>query len=239
MQNDILATLTRLSDAALVAQVKTLVCRERDATAEVVAHLAELDTRDVHLREGYPSLYVYCREVLGLSEWEAYNRIEVARTVRRFPTVLGMLADGSVYLTAVRRLAPHLTAANHEELLDSARGKTTAEIEQIVARLSPRPDVAASVRPLHLKADQVVDGPGFVRPGLENACEPTQPGGASPDPGSSVPVPAEGNPQVGTAAVRGSEPTPPVAVPLSPNRYRLQLTISGETLEKLAWLRTC
>ena len=58
MQNDILASLNRLSDGELVARVKSLVSRERDLTAEIVAHLAELDTRDVHLREGYPTLFV-------------------------------------------------------------------------------------------------------------------------------------------------------------------------------------
>ena len=50
MKNDILASLARLSDAQLVAQLQGLVARERDATAQIVAHLAELDTRDVHLR---------------------------------------------------------------------------------------------------------------------------------------------------------------------------------------------
>jgi hypothetical protein len=101
MQNDIFTSLTRLSDAELVARIKSLVARERDATAQIVAHLAELDTRDVHLREGYESLYAYCRDALGLSEWEAYNRIEVARTARRFPVILEMLAAGAIHLTAV------------------------------------------------------------------------------------------------------------------------------------------
>ena len=86
MPIDILARLNRLPDTELVAQVKTLIRRERGVTAEVIAHLAELDTRDVHLREGYTSLFVYCRDALGLSEWEAYNRIEVARAARRFPS---------------------------------------------------------------------------------------------------------------------------------------------------------
>jgi hypothetical protein len=98
--------LDRLPDAQLVARVKALIRRERGVTAEVIAHLAELDTRDVHLREGYTSLFVYCRDVLGLSEWEAYNRIEVARAARRFPVILEMLEEGAVHLTAVRRLAP-------------------------------------------------------------------------------------------------------------------------------------
>lgn len=123
MQNHILASLARLPDAVLVAQMKSLLARERDVTAELVAHLAEMDTRDVHLREGYTSLFVYCRDALGLSEWEAYNRIEVARAARRFPVVLEMLAEGSVNLTTVRLLAPQFTPENHREVLESARGK--------------------------------------------------------------------------------------------------------------------
>jgi hypothetical protein len=146
MKNDILSSLRHLSDAVLVAGLETSLTRERDETASVVAHLAELDTRDVHLREGYPSLFVYCRDALGMSEGEAYNRIEVARAARRFPVVLDMLADGRVHLTAVRLLAPHLTVDNHADVLGSARGKTKLEIQEIVARLAPRPDAPVSVR---------------------------------------------------------------------------------------------
>jgi hypothetical protein len=143
MQTDILVSLTRLSDRKLLSRMKDLIVRERDATAELIAHLAEMDTRDIHLREGYPSLFAYCRDVLRLSEWESYNRIEVARTVRRFPMILGLIADGSVHLTAVKLLAPHLTPENHRHVLDSARGKTKAEVEKIVARLAPQPDVGS------------------------------------------------------------------------------------------------
>jgi hypothetical protein len=203
MQNDILTSLTFLSDAELVARVKSLVARERDATAHLVAHLAEMDTRDVHLRAGYESLYVYCRDALGLSEWEAYNRIEAARAARRFPVILEMLAAGAIHLTAVRLLSPHLTPANHREVLDSARGKKKTEIEEIVARLSPRPDVPASVR---------------KRPAPRlSAFLPAE-----------APVPPENRLTAEPLSV------PPTAVtPLSPDRYKLQLTIGGDTLEKL------
>jgi hypothetical protein len=203
MQNDILTSLTRLSDAELVARMKSLVARERDTTAQLVAHLAELDTRDLHLREGYESLYVYCRDALGLSEWEAYNRIEVARAARRYPVILEMLAAGAIHLTAVRLLSPHLTPANHREVLDSARGKKKPEIEEIVARLSPRPDVAASARRL----------PALRLQGFPPAEAPVAPENRLTAEPLSVP----------RAAV----------TPLSPDRYKLQLTIGGETLEKL------
>jgi hypothetical protein len=243
MQNDILATLTGLSDATLVSRIRALIGRERDVTAEIVAHIAELDTRDVHLREGYTSLFVYCRDVLGLSDWEAYNRIEVARTVRRFPIVLGMLADGSVHLTAVRRLGPHLTVANHRDALESARGKTKAEIEEIVAGLSPRPDVPVSVRRIGQGEAPVLDAAvpvrsvsvgtpaGFAGPaGPEALVEPAV---SAVDPGPCGLVP-EGGESSYPALARAAAVTASRAVtPLSTDRYKLQLTISGETLEKL------
>ena len=123
MPDDILTSLRQLSDGELVARVNDLAARERDATALLVAHLAELDTRDVHLRAGYGSLFAYCRTALALSEAEAYNCVEAARAARRFPVILERLAEGSVNLTTVRLLAPHLTEANHREVLDAARGK--------------------------------------------------------------------------------------------------------------------
>jgi hypothetical protein len=146
MQNEMLSSLRRLSDKELVARIKGLTAREREATAQIVLHLAELDTRDVHLREGYPSLFVYCRDALGLTDNEAFNRIEVARAGRRFPAILEMLVAGAVHLTAIKLLAPHLTPENHLRVLESARGKTKVEIEMIVVSLSPRPDVATSLR---------------------------------------------------------------------------------------------
>jgi hypothetical protein len=204
MQNHILASLTRLSDDDLVARLKGLVSRDHDLTAQIVAHLAELDTRDVFLREGYGSLFVYCRDALGLSEWEAYNRIEVARAARRFPVILDMLAEGSVNLTAVRLLAPHLTPSNHREVLDSARGKRKPEVEEIVARLSPRPDIPASIRRLP----------------TPNPFPP-----ASPAPTQMLTAP--------TVAASPLRVRPAAVEPLSPDRYKLQLTIAGDTLEKL------
>src|SRR5262249_25487370 len=148
MDNELLTSLRRLSDDELVVSLKGLAARERVATSELVAHLAELDTRDIHLRQGYGSLFAYFRDALSLSEHEAYNPIDVARAARRFPVILEMLAEGTVSLTSVRLLAPHLTPENHLGVLASARGKRKIEVEEIVARLAPRPDVAAKVRNL-------------------------------------------------------------------------------------------
>lgn len=238
MKNDILVSLKRLSDAALVAGLEDSLTRERDETASVVAHLAELDTRDVHIREGYPSLFVYCRDALGMSEGEAYNRIEVARTSRRFPVVLDMLAAGRVHLTAVRLLAPHLTADNHADVLAAAHGKTKLEIQEIVARLAPRPDAPASVR--RVSASPEASPPAAVAT-ASRVLPVVSPPLLSP-PLIAAPVvsapPAAGAPTAeptrAVAVAIAPAPVPRATVtPLSPERYKLQVTISGETLEKM------
>jgi hypothetical protein len=146
----------------------------------------------VHLREGYESLYVYCRDALGLSEGESYNRIEVARAARRFPVILEMLAAGAVNLTAARLFAPHLTPVNHREVLDSARGKKKREIEEIVARLSPRPDVAASVRKL----------PALRLQPFPPAEAPVAPAASPTDPATPVPPPDAPHPRTSVGATR-------------------------------------
>jgi len=226
----LLTSLRRLSDDELVARLKGLAARERRATALLVAHLAELDTRDVYLRAGYSSLFTYCRDVLALSEHEAYNRIEAARTARRFPVVLDLLAAGEVNLTTVRLLGPHLTAENHVGVLESARGKRKAEVEQIVARLSPRGDVAASVRrlPEPRPALRVLT----LEPPVQVASMAQAAGGPL--------ATAAGPLAAATSALAGAVPVPlphprgsAEVTPLSPDRYRYQLTIGGSTLEKL------
>jgi hypothetical protein len=223
MQNDIVASLARLSDAELVTQVKALVARERDVTAELIAHLAEMDTRDFHFRAGYPSLYIYCRDALGLSEWEAYNRIEVARAARRFPIILELLAAGSVSLTAVRLLAPHLTADNHHDVLQDARGKRKGQIEEMVASLSPQPDARCSVRRLPAPANLGCAPPAAASVSVVAVASSD----AVSESEAALPAPL-------ALLAQTSAPVPPAAVtPLSPDRYKFQVTISGATLEKI------
>src|SRR5207245_5107976 len=84
---------SHLSDDDLVAQVKSLARCEREATASLIAYLAELDGRRLYLAAGFSSLFTYCCEVLRLSEPAAYNRIEAARTAKRFPVILRMLGS--------------------------------------------------------------------------------------------------------------------------------------------------
>ena len=80
MKTNILATAAGLSDQDLLSRLRVLALREREASVELVAHLAALDTRPaVYAAQGYGSLFSYCTQALRLSEDAACNRIEAAR----------------------------------------------------------------------------------------------------------------------------------------------------------------
>ena len=199
------------SDRELLAEVTRLAASEREATARLVASLAEVDARRLYLSEGCSSLFTYCTQVLHLSEHAAYNRIEAARAARRFPQILDRLADGSIHLTAVRLLAPTLTPENHRALLEAARHKSKRDIEHLLAEMIPKPDVASSIRKLPVLAVRpaVTEVPTVIGPKeKESATSPRE--FASPSP------------------VR-----PPVVRSLSPERYKVQFTVSKETHDKL------
>jgi 5-methylcytosine-specific restriction endonuclease McrA len=175
MVTTLLAAVAQLSNPALLAQVKCLAQREREATVALIAHLAELDARRLYLGEGYASLFTYCTQVLHLSEHAAYGRIEAARAVRRYPVLLEMLADGALTLTTLALLAPQLTPENHPELLDRARRQSKREVEALVAELRPQPPVPASVRRLPAPRPAAGNGaaPPPARPSLSQAPRPS------------------------------------------------------------------
>lgn len=207
--------VSHLSDQALLAEVKVAAGREREATARLIALLAEVDERRLYLGEGCSSLFTYCTQVLHLSEHAAYGRIEAARAARRFPVVLELLCDGLLTLTAVTLLAPHLTPANHRDVLNDARHRSKREVEHIVARLRPQPDVAPSVRKLPAPAAPAAV-PEVTQCPAPPLLEPR--GQQAPD---MVPD------------VLSSPPRPAVVAPLAPERYKVQFTVSRETHDKL------
>src|SRR5215470_18824663 len=110
------STPSCLSDRDLEMEVARLAKCERDSTASLVAHLAELYGRRLHERAGFSSLFTYCVEILRFSEHEAYDRMRAAKVARRYPQVIAWLASGELNLTGVRLLAPHLTRENHAGL---------------------------------------------------------------------------------------------------------------------------
>ena len=134
-------SFSKISDNELLRRLSELLQKSRRVESELVAHIGEVDARRLYAREAAPSMFAYCTEVLNLSEHEAYLRIAVARASRKHPMLLEMLGEGRLHLSAIGKLAPYLTEANRETLLARAAGKSKRKIEELVAELSPKPDV--------------------------------------------------------------------------------------------------
>ena len=220
MNINILATAAALSDHDLLARLDALADNERGASAELVAHLAALDARPaLYAEQGFGSLFSYCTQALRLSEDAACNRIEAARSCRRFPVILELLDSGALSLTSVRLLRPHLTPENHQVVLAKASGRARREIEVLIAALAPRPDLTSSVRklPVRTATDPVAGGPGLSSATLATL-PPSQPAAISAPP-----------------ALR--PPARPVVQATAPERYRVQFTVGKETHEKLRRLQ--
>ena len=207
-------SVQQLTDEQVLRDLQVAAAHEHQATARLVELLSEVDARRLYLPQGYSSLFVYCTRRLGFSEHAAYGRIEGARIARKFPILLEWLRDGSLTLTNVCLLAGHLTHANHRELLEAARRRSKREVEQQIAALRPLPALPPTIRKLpqpHQRTQPI------VAPTLSHAVA------RCPDQSQANTTPIAPEPRS----------APAVVAPLSPERYKLQMTISRETHDKL------
>jgi len=62
--------------------------------------------------------------------------------------LLSMLRDGRLHLSGIALLAPLLTPDNRNALLMRATHRSKRQIQELVAELSPRPDVPSMMRKL-------------------------------------------------------------------------------------------
>jgi len=204
----------QLTDDALLAEVKRLAQCERETIATLVAHLVEVEVRDLYRAEGCSTMFTYCTGVLRLTEDATYMRLQAARAARDYPEILAELASGALHLSSLRYLVPHLTTANCHVLLAASRHKSKREVEKLVRERYPLPDVPAMVRKLPMQATQWT------------ASEKLQPmktlgeGVPGKSPASTMPG--------GLLAQRTAEPAtrPSVIAPLAVERYKVQFTAS-------------
>lgn len=228
-----LESLRGLSDEALIACVSDCVSDERRATARLLASLGELDARRLYLPQGFHSLFAYCVGRLHLSERAAYSRIEAARLARRFPIILELVADSRVSLTAIALLARFLNEENHQALLTEATHKTVREVEHIVARLAPRPDVPQVLRRMPLPADTASSSAAATAstPAVGPVAASTEEAvaGLGRSLNVSLMSPASAGPEM-----RPMSTLPRTVIkPIAPERYKLQVTLSRSAHDKL------
>jgi 5-methylcytosine-specific restriction endonuclease McrA len=220
-------SLQHLDKEQLFRDFSALVDQDRRDTATMLAYVAEIDRRKLYLEHACPSMFAFCTKRFRMSAAIAAKRIRAGRAACRFPCIFGMVGRGELHLSGVHQLARHLTEDNHEEVLRRAKHKSMREIEQLIAEISPKPDVPFSIRALPTRQGDIADGlqEGVGPEQKESEILLTETPHATPSP-LQVRKP--------TSSFRKSESR---AIPLSPRRYKLQVTIGQEARDKLAELQ--
>lgn len=198
-----------LGDDELLVGLSELVRADGVLTARMLVHLGEVDARGLFRDRAWSSMFEYAVSELHMSESQAYLRIYAARLGRQFPLVVELIGQGSVHLSAVKLLGPHLKPDNHASLLELARWKSKREVELLVAELAPKPDVPSGMRKLPVRR--------AVR------AQPQQ-----------APMPAASARDDSSFALSAA---PPSSAPLSPGRYKVQLTAGQALHDKLEQLK--
>jgi len=222
--------LRALSDDELLRRLSALLGQSRRIEWELVAHIGEVEQRRLFAREACESMFVYCTDILHLSEHEAYLRIAAARAARDHPMLLTMLSDGRLHLSGIGKLAPHLTVANRATLLARATHKSKRQIQVLVADLAPRPDVPASIRKL---PDRAATMP------VTTAAPIAVAGEAAAARATPIAVRSDHGLELGPDRVPAapSAPPRPDVDPLGAGRFKVQFTAGATFCEKLERLK--
>ena len=157
----------------------------------------------------------------------------MSRAACAFPCILGMVRRGELHLSGVHQLAGHLTEQNHREVLRRARHRSMREIDVLIAEIAPKADVATMIRAL---PRQRADCAGNTAQQSAESCRSATERRADL-PGSTIPKRAVGEPLNQRALDAPARKPRGLATPLSPRRYRLQVTIGQEARDKLAELQ--
>jgi hypothetical protein len=197
-------SITDLSDDELVSRISAICLEGHRLTARLLVHLVEVEERRLHLRAACSSMFDFCVRKLGMSEGAAFRRINGARMVRAFPSLLARVERGELCLSTLVLLRPHLTEANVDALVAAVLGKTQRAIEEHLARIAPQPDAPSRIVPVPQPEMQ-----GELATDAERS-------GAT----TFVPVP-------------GAPSSPSRIEPLSEERFKVQFTARAELRDKL------
>src|SRR6187549_2780839 len=191
--------LEALNDHTLLSQFGILVRHHHEGNANLLRHIDAIDRRQLWAKLGYPSMFAFLVTRYHMSESTAGKRIGAARTARRFRSLFTMVARGEIHLSGIHRLKAHLTRENHEHVLAAAKHKTIREIEELVARLAPQPDVPATLRALPTRTTSAPAASAPATSALATSALP------APTPAAAPPAP--------TPAPTAPSASPPMPVP--------------------------
>jgi 5-methylcytosine-specific restriction endonuclease McrA len=243
--------LSYFNDSRLLQDGLLTAKRERGESANLLAYIAEIDSRGLFVTAGCSSMFAYCLKHYRLSEDAANARIQVARVARKYPFLFEALQDGRLHITGVRLLAPHLTPDNARELAAAATHRTMTEIQRLIAQRFPLdepPKMTQTIRaipsgkvgvPVSRRVDPLFEGlNGAFAPSGDTGNHPAaHPSDTHPSdtPGTSQPAIPPPSPAPSTSSGLPSALAPPAQHHFVPERYLLRFTVDRDTHDKLRY----
>ena len=92
-------SLGSLRDDDLLTQTKLVAAQERRLTAQLLAHLREIEKRRLFAGLGYSTLFAYVTEELGYCAASAQARIVSMRLLTQLPEIESKVVSGELTLT--------------------------------------------------------------------------------------------------------------------------------------------
>jgi hypothetical protein len=105
--------------------------------AMLVSVLQELDLNKTYLHYEQASLYVYCINLLKLSESATYALISIARKSVKVPELKQAIEEKRITLTNARRIVPVITQSNKDEWLTKTASLSPLKLERALAQSFP------------------------------------------------------------------------------------------------------
>ncbi len=129
-------TLDPFQDAesleALEDEIATLAAHIHAATHRLLTLIAEFDHRRGWEQGGHRSCAHWLSFRTGIDLGAAREKVRTARVLKNLPQTSASMARGELSFSQLRALSRVATASNEGELLELARGCTTAQLERMV-----------------------------------------------------------------------------------------------------------
>lgn len=110
----------------------------KQAEADLISILQEVDDMRVFQKMGYPSLFQYCVDSLRLSESVTSNFVTVSRKANEVPVLQAAIQSGALSVSKARKITPVLTLKNQDEWVSKACSLSTRKLEEEVAKFDPK-----------------------------------------------------------------------------------------------------
>jgi len=115
-----------------------LMHRYKTIESQLIDSLQEFDRLRGYLELGQRSLFDYCRNLLGMSENQAYSYIRIARKSVDVPALKVAVAQREISVSSAKTIASLLTPENQDEWLEKAKNLPKAELEREIVKTAPK-----------------------------------------------------------------------------------------------------